>query len=256
MKATKNSVSVAAASICLFLALIHFGNAQDGVPMLRPRTGDPVPEPRLRHDLITTATVQHVENSVTPTTRIELFNGKDFDGWRFASRSINPPSETWAVTNGVIHCSGKSIGYLRTEKSFRDYKLTVEWRFVKIALKADNTGVLVHMQLPDKVWPRCVQVQGKHDNQGDLLLMAGAESKEHRGMDANTPLPKHGPANEKPVGEWDTVQAVCQGNSVKAFVNGKLMNETTECTVTSGFIGIQSEGAELEIRKMFLEPVK
>jgi hypothetical protein len=49
---------------------------------------------------------------------------------------------------------------------------------------------------------------------------------------------------------------VCEGNSVKAFVNGKLMNETTECTVASGFIGFQSEGGEFEIRRVFLEPVK
>jgi hypothetical protein len=42
---------------------------------------------------------------------------------------------------------------------------------------------------------------------------------------------------------------------VKAIINGKLMNETTECTVSSGFVGIQSEGADFEIRKMYLEPV-
>ncbi len=34
------------------------------------------------------------------------------------------------------------------------------------------------------------------------------------------------------------------------------MNETTGCTVTSGFIGIQSEGGDIEIRKVFLEPLK
>ena len=39
-------------------------------------------------------------------------------------------------------------------------------------------------------------------------------------------------------------------------MRNKLMNETTERTVSSGFIGIQSEGAEFEIRKVFLEPVK
>jgi hypothetical protein len=215
-----------------------------------------VPELKPRQDLIVTHTIPEIEAPKKPTNRIELFNGKDFDGLTFCMRDNSDSTNTWTVTNGVIHCSGKSVGYLRTEKAFRDYKLTVEWRFVKIAPRADNSGVLVHMQAPDKVWPPCVQVQGKHDNQGDLLLMAGAESKEHRGTDANTALPKKGPANEKPVGEWDTVQAVCEGNSVKAFVNGKFMNETTECTVSSGFIGIQSEGAEMEIRKMFLEPVK
>ena len=42
----------------------------------------------------------------------------------------------------------------------------------------------------------------------------------------------------------------------RAIINGKVLNEGTECTVTNGAIGIQSEGAEFEIRKMFAEPLK
>jgi len=185
-----------------------------------------------------------------------IFNGKDLSGWTFCMRTNGDSSKTWIVTNGVIHCSGKPNGYLRTKQDYHDYQLTVEWRYVRIAPKADNTGVLVHMQLPDKVWPMCIQNQGKHNNQGDLIYMAGAESKEHKGMDANTPVPKHGPSNEKPVGEWDTILTVCSGNDVKAYVNGKFMNEGTECTLSSGFIGFQNEGGEIEIRKVFLEPLK
>jgi hypothetical protein len=49
---------------------------------------------------------------------------------------------------------------------------------------------------------------------------------------------------------------VCAGNDIKAIINGKLLNEITECTVASGFVGIQSEGADFEIRKMYLEPLK
>ncbi len=49
---------------------------------------------------------------------------------------------------------------------------------------------------------------------------------------------------------------VCSGNDVKAIINGKFMNEITECTISSGFIGIQSEGGDIEIRKIFLEPLK
>jgi hypothetical protein len=134
--------------------------------------------------------------------------------------------------------------------------LTVEWRFVKVAPKADNTGVLVHIQSPDKVWPMCIQNQGKSGRQGDLFLMAGAECKEHKGLDANTPVPMRGPSAEKPVGEWNTNVTVCAGNDVKASVNGKFMNEITECTISSGFIGIQSEGGDIEIRKIALEPLE
>ncbi|MGA3141441.1 MAG: DUF1080 domain-containing protein [Verrucomicrobiota bacterium] len=202
------------------------------------------------------AIAQDSKSAITPTNHIELFNGKDFTGWTFCMRTNGDSSQTWIVTNGVIHCSGKPNGYLRTIQDYRDYQLTVEWRFVKIAPKADNTGILVHMQLPDKVWPMCIQNQGKSGRQGDLFVMAGAECKEHKGMDANTPVPMHGPSVEKPVGEWNTNVTVCAGNGVKACINGKFMNEITECTISSGFIGIQSEGGDIEIRKITLEPLK
>ena len=65
-----------------------------------------------------------------------------------------------------------------------------------------------------------------------------------------------GPPNENPVGDWNTNVTICAGNDVKAVINGKLENEITECTISSGFIGIQSEGGDIEIRKMYLEPLK
>lgn len=195
--------------------------------------------------------------AIVPTARIDLFNGKDLTGWTFCMRTNANPSNTWSFGDGFIKCTGKPIGYIRTEQSYRDYKLTTEWRFTKIVPKTgDNGGILVHMQLPDKVWPPCIQVQGRHGDVGDLFLMAGAESKEHQGMNANTALRKKGEDAEKPVGEWNTCEVICSGNSVKAYVNGRLMNETTECTISSGKIGFQSEGAAFEVRKVFVEPLK
>ena len=194
--------------------------------------------------------------AIVPTMRMDLFNGKDFAGWTFFMRNNANPTDTWSVADGLLKCTGKPTGYIRTTQDYRDYKLTTEWRFVKIAPKADNGGILVHMQLPDKLWPPCIQCQGKHDAVGDMFLMGGAESKEHLGKDANTPLVKQGESAEKLVGEWNTCELICSGNSVKVYVNGKLMNETTESTVTSGKIGFQCEGAEFEVRKVFIEPLK
>jgi hypothetical protein len=188
--------------------------------------------------------------------QVALFNGRDFTGFTFCMRDGAAPAKTWSVTNGVIHCTGQPSGYLRTTQSYSNYFLTVEWRFIKIAPKADNTGILVHMQLPDQVWPRCVQVQGKHDRQGDLFLMEGAEAKEHKGMDKNTPVPFRGASMEKPVGEWNTAETVCLHNKVESFINGKFVNEVTECTLNDGFIGIQSEGGDIEIRSINFSPLK
>jgi hypothetical protein len=202
---------------------------------------------------------QDNDSTYPPPTRemsVALFNQKDFSGWTFCMKDNADPLQTWSVTNGVIHCTGKPSGYLRTTQVYSNYFLTVEWRFVKIAPKADNSGILVHIQPPDKVWPQCVQVQGKHDRQGDLFLMAGAESKEHKGKDANTPVPLRDESVEKPVGEWNKSETICLHGKVESFINGKFMNEITECTIDSGCIGIQSEGGEIEIRSIIFSPLK
>src|SRR5215471_6833430 len=89
--------------------------------------------------------------AIAPTGKVELFNGKDFSGWTFSLASNAAPAGTFAVSNGLMHCTGQPYGYVRTEKNYRDYKLTVEWRFVKIAPRADNSGVFVHLQPPDQI---------------------------------------------------------------------------------------------------------
>jgi hypothetical protein len=48
----------------------------------------------------------------------------------------------------------------------------------------------------------------------------------------------------------------CSGDAIKLWTNGKLMNEIMRCSASSGAVGIQSEGGEIEVRKMFLEPLK
>jgi hypothetical protein len=192
---------------------------------------------------------------VTPSKPIDLFNGKDFSGWTFCLRSNAEPSKTFTVTNGVVHCTGQPFGYMRTETTYRDYRLTVEWRFVKIAPNADNTGVFVHVQPPDQVWPKCIENQGQFHHQGDLVLMTGATCKKNGTLQTRS-VPMTETQNEKPAGEWNSYEIECSGDSLKTYVNGKLMNQVTECSVSSGAIALQSEGGEFEVRKVSVEPLK
>jgi hypothetical protein len=182
---------------------------------------------------------------------VDLFNGRDFSGWTFFMRSNSAPEKTWSITNGVIHCTGRPNGFMRTENIYSNYVCTVEWRF----LKAGNTGVLVDMQSPDKVWSQCVECQGMHDHQGDFWLWGGVDCAEPKNMKKNG-IKMLQPSAENPVGEWNTFQTVCRGDSVEIIVNGKSMNKLTGCNFSSGFIGIQSEGADMEVRKIFLQPLK
>ena len=196
------------------------------------------------------------QDAITPASHIELFNGKDFTGWTFYMKTNADPMQTWSITNGMIHCTGKPNGYLRTEKIYQDFKVTVEWRFTK----AGNTGVLVFMQdrdpaaSPDQIWPQCVECQGMHDHQGDFWLWGGAACQEPFNLNKNG-VAMLQPSNENPVGEWNTYQVICSGNTVEIVVNGKSINNITGCDISSGFIGIQSEGAGIDVRKVYLEPL-
>ncbi len=181
---------------------------------------------------------------------VNLFNGKDDSGWIYCLRSNTAPAKTWSIANGVIHCTGKPNGFMRTEAAYSNYLCTVEWRF----LKAGNTGVLVDMQLPDKVWSRCVECQGMHDHQGDFWLWGGVAGNEPANLKQNG-IKMLQPSAEKPLGEWNTYQTICRSNTVEIIVNGKSMNKFTGLNVSGGFIGLQSEGAELEIRKVQLTPL-
>lgn len=200
--------------------------------------------------LLTGAVLAWAEDTapIVPKEPVELFNGRSLVGWKSFSKS--PVEGVWSVRDGAIHCVGKPAGYLRTEQTYVDYRLTVEWKF----LKAGNTGVIVHANAPEKVWPNCVECQGMHRNQGDFWFQGGATCNEPRTM-GKTGIPKKGKDAEKPLGEWNTYQVVCQGDTVTILVNGQEMNKATGCSTKAGWIGLQSEGAEILVRKVLLEPL-
>ncbi len=190
------------------------------------------------------------------TAAIELFNGKSLDGWTFCMKNNSDPAKTWSVMHGVIHCTGQPYGYARTTKMYQNYKLTCIWRFVKVAPHADNSGIFVHIQPPDKVWPVSVECQGLYQHQGDIYLQPGFGADGHPAAKKATLIPQMGPPNENPAGEWGTNTIICNGSAIDLSVNGKLMNHITGCTITSGYIGIQAEGGDIEVRKLTLEPLE
>lgn len=201
--------------------------------------------------LVAAAGLAMAQDAVEPTAKTDLFNGKDMTGWKLFLGGNANPADTWKVEDGVIKCAGKPAGYMRTETAYKNYKLTVEWRFTK----PGNSGILMHMSLPDRVWPKCIECQGMHGNQGDFFVLGGTDFKEHRGV-KEARMAKKAPSAEKPVGEWNVYEVICDGDTIRPIVNGTVMNEATECSVNSGMICIQSEGAIWECRKITIEPLK
>ncbi|AWI08225.1 3-keto-disaccharide hydrolase [Ereboglobus luteus] len=216
----------------------------------------------------------------TPAS-IHLFNGKDLAGWTAYAKGDNPDAaKTWGVANGVITDTGKPAGYLRTAQRYSNYRLTVEWRWLeapvdaKGKIKRRNSGVLLHMQDEDAVWPKSIEAQLMEGNAGDFWIIGGVDTNEHKaaretavaaaGDDEkakqkalkNRRLAKKSPSSEKPAGEWNTYEIVCAGDTVTITVNGVEQNRVTGVTVSEGHICLQSEGAPMEFRNVILTPLK
>lgn len=61
---------------------------------------------------------------------------------------------------------------------------------------------------------------------------------------------------EKPVGEWNTLEVKVDGGAITTFLNGVKVNGSVASVPDSGQIQIQSEGAELFVRRVELLPLK
>lgn len=61
---------------------------------------------------------------------------------------------------------------------------------------------------------------------------------------------------ERPAGEWNTVECICDGGTITNVLNGKVVNRGTQASLTRGKILFQSEGAEVFFRRIDLQPLK
>jgi hypothetical protein len=93
-----------------------------------------------------------------PHERIELFNGRDLQGfytWLVDSRRADPRG-VFTVTNGLLRISGDGLGYLATSNHFANYRLQVEFKWGRNNTRwndrigrARDSGIFLHATGPD-----------------------------------------------------------------------------------------------------------
>jgi hypothetical protein len=207
------------------------------------------------------------------TARTPLFNGRDLEGWTIDVPAKDtdpdlPPS--FIVRDGVLVSLGKPLGHLITDRSYRDYRLVVEYRFPGAG---GNCGVLIHASRPRALgglYPQSIEVQLLHENAGDFWCIY--ENIEVPDMERRRPR-KEGQVfsgepyqarrilnltdgSERPLGQWNTLIIESRGRGVKVWVNGELVNDGFNATADQGKIALQAEGTEVEFRKVELESLQ
>lgn len=162
----------------------------------------------------------------------------------------------------MIRLYGTKAGYLVSNKSFHDFKLTVEYRWntdSTFTRKNDkkNSGVmyLVPSTTPDTLWPKGIQFQVKEGATGDFVLLQevtlrinGKLTEPGKSVSATRMLDV-----EKPFGEWNTIVITFMNGKITQELNGRLVNEGAEPTVSEGRILLQYEGYPIDFRKVAVE---
>ena len=182
--------------------------------------------------------------------KTELFNGQDLSGWvGFVDPASGvPASEVYSVKDGNIHVAGQPFGYLRTAEKYGDYKLHIEWRWIG---EGTNSGIFHRVQDGDKIWPNAIECQLCSGRAGDYVMLGGSKISDIECV-GEFPVKDRVGNYEKPIGEWNEADIVCQGGKITVYINGQLQNECTTNT-TEGYIALQSEGGPIEFRNIFIK---
>jgi 3-keto-disaccharide hydrolase len=207
---------------------------------------------------------------VAPPRSTSLFNGTNLDGWHVdvpAADGGKDVPASFVASGGLLVSRGTPEGHLITDASYRDYRLTLQWRWPE---KPGNCGVLVHASTPRRLYemfPQSIECQLHVGNAGDFWCIGEditvPDMERRRGPKANWGVDGDKARrilnltddSENPLGQWNLMVIECRGHAITIWVNGTLVNAGTNCTADHGQIAIQAEGAVCEFRQLELTPL-
>ncbi|MCI0641035.1 MAG: DUF1080 domain-containing protein [Gemmataceae bacterium] len=183
---------------------------------------------------------------------VPLFNGNDLAGWKYfldPKAKDADPAKTAVVKDGEIQVTGFPNGYFYTEKPYKNYVLRYSWTYPKDQPEKTtmNSGCLIHIQEPHKIWPRSVEPQCRYMDHGKLFFIGLDKVKDKTEQNFNEQAQKKA---LKESHEWNTTEVTASADgSIQVRINGQLVT-TGKSALTEGPIGFQSEGARIHFKKI------
>ena len=196
----------------------------------------------------------------TPATAQEnfrpLFNGQDLSGWVL----VNTPRETWSIQDGMLICSGRPTGELRTDRMYQNFILEVEWRHMVpggnagIFVWADDItsrGVPFHRSVEVQVLDHAYGQSKGHTTHGDIFPIHGAKMTPINGRGGSRAFPTEERAKASP--EWNHYRIECRDGAISLAVNGSVVTRGTDASPRKGYICIESEGGTVHYRNLRIQ---
>ncbi|GIX04722.1 MAG: membrane protein [Planctomycetaceae bacterium] len=197
-------------------------------------------------------------------------------GWQVLTlddfENINCDPTTWTTREGVIHCTGRPVGVVRSKQPYTNFELLVEWRHLQAG---GNSGVFLwapeeaFTDLKPNALPRGgIEVQildhgyteqyeratGKRADwfttHGDVFPV---------GTSKMTPFPPTSPNGSRSfprkqlsrgTPQWNHYYVRAVNGEVRLWVNGEEVSGGRACQPAQGYLCLESEGAPVEFRHL------
>ena len=176
---------------------------------------------------------------------------------------VNTEDSTWILKGKELVCNGLPIGVIRSEKKYQNFILHIEWRHMEAG---GNSGTFVwskaepgENRLPDGVEVQMLELDWVNQNirngekppiayvHGELFGVGGVK------IVPDNPRGERSKSVENRClgkGEWNVYEVVCVDGTIKLSVNGKFVNGISQSSQKSGYICLESEGAEIHFRNI------
>lgn len=186
-----------------------------------------------------------------------LYNGRDLSGWKIKGGKL----EAWKADGEQLSGIGPDGGWLRTEKSYSDFVLRLEYRIAA----GGNSGVGLRIPAEGEPAQTGMEVQILDETS------PASNTGEQDGTRRNGAILGHVAAERvaaKPAGEWNQLEITCRGPQVKVALNNGTVIDVMVDTLKDdnkdrraaladrpevGFIALQCPPARVDFRKIELQ---
>jgi hypothetical protein len=200
---------------------------------------------------------------------IELFNGKNLDGWVQQSGKVRYWVEDGTLVGATVANTGNS--FLCTTRSFGDFVLELEF----MAARPVNSGIQFRSRYFDRDTEQTVKGKKQrlpafrvcgyqYEIDAPAVGSTGGVYDEATGRGWLARIADDNPArNASKLGEWNQVRIECKGDHIQTWINGVKAVDFHDSAVLRGIIALQvhsigdgvknKPGAEIRFRRIRLK---
>lgn len=183
---------------------------------------------------------------------------------------VNCEPETWSFKDGVISCTGRPVGVMRTAKQYGNFELVVQWRHLK---SAGNSGVFVWVPpsslegLKPNALPKGIEVQVLDHGYTEQYEKSSGKKADWFTTNGDVfpvgvklkPFPPLSPDGSRSfprknlsrgVGQWNHYYIRAINGEVRLWVNGEEVSGGSDADPRRGYLCLESEGSPIEFQEL------